>query len=638
MQSKKLKITLALFSVGVLSIAGITSVSAIQTSVKDENHELKINKKENLIQQPKTIKNGSSRIEIVFKAGINPEQLQKYVDQIKKVIGTSRELIFYKYVLTLSISYDDKDDLKKLNLLISDLKIDSNDLLQLNVHDKYENSDKEKFVPEMNPLDSQYWDYVWNQPSTHEEPSPTPPPKHAEEPKKPDTSFWDRYDPVNQKRYEWVGLTKEILASERQDLETKANAGNKTKVGLIEASDIIDKNSDNFATKDINVDTSNFEYDPNDPDKFHADTVAEVIIGKQGLNPYVSIYNKTHGKKVHAYDKKFLTRIMESLVKEGVYIQNYTGSMTDSSGIYYNELAGLVDEFISKNPEVIFIIAAGNEGKAEQLNKYGKKIPNMWLRYINDTTLSQNSIIVGSLMDADSILARPSSEYSYTDNYISTSTPDKFHSMFDVPFDGRNVTGNSMSAPTIAAIASILKTNYPRYFDMGADSIIMKSALIAGSRTEGSYMRLGLGRIRWNDSYVYEQQVGFGRPEFSKVKESLLHLDYFKLGKNNTNSNPITKKIYLQGGRKYRFNITWLNDNYKRERLSWYKGPLSLDLDVVTPSNKHTEAKNWFKEQKANTKTVEFIADDSGYYTFNISQKDESRKKDVDVAFTYSAI
>ncbi|PAK20916.1 hypothetical protein CJJ23_04645 [Mycoplasmopsis agassizii] len=638
MQSKKIKITLAVFSSSVLSIAGITSVSAIQTSVKDENHELKINEKENLIQQPKTIKNGSSKIEIVFKAGINPEQLQKYVDQIKDAIGTSRELIFYKYVLTLSISYHDEDDLKKLYSLISDLKIDKNDLLQLNVHDKDENSDREKFIPEMNPLESQYWDYVWNQHYNQKEPSPTTPPKHVEQPKKLDTTFWDKYDPVNQKRYESVGLTKEILARERQYLETKANAGNKTKVGIIEVNGIVDKNSNNFATKDINVDSRNVRYDPKDRDNLHANTVAEVIIGKQGINPYVSLYSKWHVANVPVEDKKFLTRVMESLVKEGVYIQNYTGSIHGSHGIYYGEPAGTIDEFISKNPEVIFIIAAGNEGEAEREDRYGERQPNLWLRYINDTTLSQNSIIVGSLEPSNRIEPKPASEYSYIDNYISVSTPDDFHSMFDVPFDNKNVVGNSMSAPTIAAMATILKTNYHSYFDMGADSIIMKSALIAGSRQEIIYSLIGLGKFTPSRPPVYRQQVGFGRPDFSKVKESLLNLDYFRLSKINTNNNPLTKRIYLYKDDAYRFNITWLNDNYKSERLSWYKGPLSLNLNVVAPSNKKTEAKKWFERQKANTKTIEFIAEESGYYTFNISQEDESRKKDVDVAFTYSKI
>ncbi|WP_371246110.1 S8 family serine peptidase [Mycoplasmopsis agassizii] len=124
------------------------------------------------------------------------------------------------------------------------------------------------------------------------------------------------------------------------------------------------------------------------------------------------------------------------------------------------------------------------------------KTPSNIAKYIDSYSLSTNSIIVGALNETREIKARNLTEFSNNANYISLSTPDKFESEYAKLYltenekakgEGIFAIGTSLSAPTIAAIASLLKVNYTKYFSMGKDSIIMKSALLSGSRNYGSY-------------------------------------------------------------------------------------------------------------------------------------------------------
>ncbi|PAK20880.1 hypothetical protein CJJ23_04895, partial [Mycoplasmopsis agassizii] len=379
----KMKISLALFSASVIIVAGITSVSAIQTPSKDENHELKSFEKDNLIQQPKIsesientiknlgwnyfkyerfrsessdskseiIKNGANRIDIVFKAGISPEKLQKYVDQIKEKIGTSREFIFSKFVLTLSVSYQDEDDLKKLSSLLLVLKINSEDLLQINVHDTNVTVDKWKFIPEMNPMEGGYWDYVWNEPSTHEEPSPPPAPTPPHTPKtNNEVDFWKNYYEENRKRYIGMGLTENVLKEQREISRNNKWNNKRIKVGVIEAKGVLNykDNQDVFSNNDLTIEHA--------PYSTHAGVVSEIIVGKQGINPYPILYIKS------LTNWNTAAGAIDSMIKQGVYIINNSWGGNETNDYSYNKDAEWLDNVINANPDVIFIQSAGNDG------------------------------------------------------------------------------------------------------------------------------------------------------------------------------------------------------------------------------------------------------------------------------------
>ncbi|WP_371246282.1 S8 family serine peptidase [Mycoplasmopsis agassizii] len=700
MNLKKTKIALSVLSVSSISVAAITSVSAIQTSSKDENHELKSNKQDNLIQQPKIsesieniiknlgwnyfkyegfrsessdskskiIKNGANRIDIVFKAGISSEQLQKYVDKIKETIGTSREFIFSKYVLTLSIAYQDEDDLKTLSSLIWDLKINSSDLLQVNVHDTNVTVDKWKFIPEMNPLDSQYYDYIWNQPSTHEDPSPPPAPKPEPSPIPTQTpyipkinnnvNFWKNYYEENKKRYLGMGLSEAVLKEQREMSRENRNNGKRIKVGVIESTGVLNYlgNLDAFSNSELTIDHGKHRGNYST----HANVVSEIIVGKQGINPYPILYLTSLKNWNTTADA------IDSMIRQDVYIINNSwGAEKETNDYSYNKDAEWLDNVINANPEVIFIQSAGNDGDVSKAHTiYGDPTdlgynPEL-AKYLDGYKLSLNSIVVGALKQASPVTAREISEWSRKDNYITTSVPDKFISQ-TVPEPGEKIeqTGTSYSAASVTAMIAFLRNNYPDYFYKRADSLIAKSILISGSRNRSSSLFNSEDSNLIENHKVYNQKTGFGAANFSKMKESLEHLIYFRLSKERTKSDPYTNYIYLSEGEVYRANITWQNrDSYvsgwteqnPKYGFRHHAGPVPLGLTIVKPSNysgrsreiNATDFINMSGEtQKANTKTIEFKAEVSGVYRFNVYfQEDEykPRNKDIDVAFTYSQI
>ncbi|PAK21276.1 hypothetical protein CJJ23_02925 [Mycoplasmopsis agassizii] len=281
------------------------------------------------------------------------------------------------------------------------------------------------------------------------------------------------------------------------------------------------------------------------------------------------------------------------------------------------------------------------------------RTPQEIAKWLDSYSLSYNSIIVGALDDQNLNNSQYYSEYSMLENYISVSAIDSFWSNYETKETNNNLdvwNGTSLSAPTITAIASILKTNYSSYFDKGSDSLIMKSALIAGSRNPQSFADW---KSNVNDN-IYDEQKGFGSVKFDKVRESLKHIRYEKIHRDNTYNNPYKMAEFFYEPGKYRINITWENKDsfetrwvrtglFSGETKYEHIGPVPVDFEIQTDwEGKKIPAKNYrnkyYEEQKTNTKTIEINLEKRGWYYFNLSLGDENRRSDLDVAFTYSKI
>ncbi|PAK20999.1 hypothetical protein CJJ23_04295 [Mycoplasmopsis agassizii] len=461
-------------------------------------------------------------------------------------------------------------------------------------------------------------------------------------------TFWKNYYEYNKKRYKYVGLDEEVLREERKWARELWEVGARTNVGVLEAKGVVDRQSSIFSSTDITV------YDGTNSD--HANKVAEVIVGKQGINPYASLYSdKTYG----------ITGVkgsIEWLVKNGVYIINNSWGETDgydeNSWITYqdNPNAIWLDNFINENPEVVFIKAAGNDIDRRKFddnnNPITYKTPGYIAMYIESFSLSYNSIIVGALENTKHIKPEYFTEFSKYTNYISVSAPDQFTSQYAIDHGTKpNVYGTSFATPTVSAIATLLKTNYSPYFNIGADSLIMKSILISGARNNEE------DNILYNSSKninpkTYDGNIGFGRVNFLKAKEALQRLRYFKMKKTNTYTNPAVERINMKKGTKYRVNATWMNvDSLKSEWITTFLffgypkythiGAIPISVNLYTPSNQKIKVYNEMvfsgQAEKANTITFEFTATETGSYAFNFSF-DTDRKRDLDVAFTYSTL
>ncbi|WP_371246107.1 S8 family serine peptidase [Mycoplasmopsis agassizii] len=706
-KNKQLKTVLTLLTGGIFiasSFAGISATSQHAPSItynsKKSDYQLLINKiknatsitemaegnflnyrvykkidENNLESKKQIIKNGSNRLEIVFKAGVEKSKINQYVESLKKLLEKNHQYIYGEHTLTFSIAFEDIDDLKQSFLNIVELQINFNDLLQVNIFDtKYPVQEWQKINSSI-ALDFDYFDPLpWccrsyedmhppaPEPKPEPEPVYTPPPA----PPKPvykrwdmdEDKVWNNYYNQNRLRYEFAGLNPLTLRDERVNAKKAWEQEKRVKVGVLEYGGLVRKDAIIYSSDDIHVEEG--------PISLHANEVAEIIIGQQGINPYASLYSDwLQGWNGHK-------GAIERLVSKGVTIINNSWEEGDLSKeieyTSYNDNAIWLDNFINANPEVVFIKAAGNRGRGDDYYKkngvyYKYATPGKIAKYLDSYSLSYNSIIVGALKLDDNIEANDYSEHSAWINYVTTSAPDLFISQYASRYltdeerkDGESdrKIGTSFAAPTITAIASLLKTNYSEYFDRGYDSIIMKSALISGSRSRLYWETKFFPNLTFKEHKVYNDQAGFGRVNFEKVKESLEHLDYFTLRSENTENNPRKKTLDLVKGDIYRINLTWLNiDPFQKpviyfplrngpEPTEEHVGPIPVKLNIIDPSNKkmeaYTEWSSWQQANKVNTLTFEFKVAESGTYNFDIFQNGGDRKDNFDVAMTYSKI
>ncbi|WP_371246116.1 S8 family serine peptidase [Mycoplasmopsis agassizii] len=141
----------------------------------------------------------------------------------------------------------------------------------------------------------------------------------------------------------------------------------RVKVGVLEYGGLVRKDAIIYSSDDIHVEEG--------PISLHANEVAEIIIGQQGINPYASLYSDwLQGWNGHK-------GAIERLVSKGVTIINNSWEEGDLSKeieyTSYNDNAIWLDNFINANPEVVFIKAAGNRGRGDDYYKKTEFTINM---------------------------------------------------------------------------------------------------------------------------------------------------------------------------------------------------------------------------------------------------------------------
>ncbi|WP_143823631.1 S8 family serine peptidase [Mycoplasmopsis agassizii] len=586
--------------------------------------------------------NGINRIDIVFKAKTKPSLINNQLNQIKNLISEKYDFVYAKNALTFSIAYKDLKDFKNLLITLMDLKFDSKIILQITVHDTSHTIKEWREIKNDTSMDNGYFDAPYEE-TPYVSPTPAPATYRSQI---DEDKVWDNYFFKNQRHYKFTGFNKKILKDERIKARDNWDKGIRAKVGVYEAVGIINKDANIFSSNDFVVGSGIVDD--------HANIFSEIIVGRQGLNPYATIYSEA----IPSWNGK--PAALDYFVRNGVKIINNSWGSKDTDkanfSIEYNDDAIWLDNFLLQNPEVIFIEASGNDAKRPAKDKYGRiieyKTPAQIAKYLEKYDLSYNSIVIGAVISEPLILPKEFSEYSMRDNYVSASTPDDFETGYAVNGIRPEITsydGTSMSAPTVSSIASLLTMNYKNFFDKGDDSLIFKSALIAGSRTIISKLD------REENHDVYNPQLGFGRVNFAKVKESLEHMEYARLKKSpSSGSYDYQTKINVESGKKYRVNITWANqDSFKTGWVSTFGifghdththiGPIDVGIFIYYPFMGPTiSVTNYItsgnEEQKANTKTIEFTSGMDGWMPVTISNNDETRKKELDVVFTYSEI
>ncbi|WP_371246126.1 S8 family serine peptidase [Mycoplasmopsis agassizii] len=414
----------------------------------------------------KVLNQGANRVDIVFKAGTDKTKLNTYLEQMYAILGNDFETLYGKYTLTFSIAYKDLNDFKKLVLKISEFDFYFNDLLQVNVHETGRST--EEFNTALRKISLEESDL-----------------RHRERFYVPKT-FWDDYNSATKKRYGLIGLDYQTLNQERMQAYNNINYGKaEMKVGIIEAvprnpdsSSYVDKNSSAFieSSKIITRGTSNLPF----KEYSHPNMVADVIMGRQGINPNIMLFSDVTSRW-----NGWLNSTLNWFLYRGVYMVNNSWGAEMGTNEEYNSDSEWLDNFLNENEDFIFIISAGNS-YIERITEGKKSYTTSAYKYLDYYTLSHNAIVVGALESTQYISpyldSNGGTEVSKDQSYVTTSVPDSF-SPTGLDLQGRYLLrGTSFAAPTITGIASLLKTNYPEIFKQGSDYMILKSALISGSR------------------------------------------------------------------------------------------------------------------------------------------------------------
>ncbi|MXR33808.1 S8 family serine peptidase [Mesomycoplasma hyopneumoniae] len=330
----------------------------------------------------------------------------------------------------------------------------------------------------------------------------------------------------------------------------------------------------------------------------HASQVAEIIVGKKGINPTLGLVSVQ------------LDLWWNGLSGEMNYLLYYTNIVNNSWSIEefvpkYNWLSEYFDSLIYNNGELINIVSAGNDFK-------DKKV-------LSDIGLSRNSVVVGAI-DFDE------NKTSYSQigndlNYVSVVSPGTYTFSEQSPVKDRSgkiidysyqASGTSFSAPVITAIAGTLKQKFKSYFDLGSDSLIFKTSLIAGSRKPK------------NSSTIYSPETGYGIPQYKKIEEAVQNILVFKNVQKSKNSIDNQKKVFFHKGDKIRAALGFLYQDQNDKT--------DVDLKILDENN------NVISQSTSGTRNLEiteFEIPKTGYYKFQAFRYDSNENNLPEVVITY---
>ncbi|MDW2906245.1 S8 family serine peptidase [Mesomycoplasma ovipneumoniae] len=330
----------------------------------------------------------------------------------------------------------------------------------------------------------------------------------------------------------------------------------------------------------------------------HASQVAEIIVGKKGINPTLGLVSVQ------------VDLNWNGLSGEMDYLLYYTNIVNNSWGLEdfipkYNWLSEYLDRLIHYNTELINIIAAGNEFEEKKV--------------LGDIALSRNSVVVGAIdFDENKTFY---SQIGNDWNYVSVVAPGTYTFSEKSPVKDKNGeiirysyqgTGTSLSAPVITAIAGTLKQKFKHYFDLGYDSLIFKTSLIAGSRKPK------------NSSTIYSPETGYGIPQYKKIEEAVQNILVFKYVHKSRNSTTNQRKVFFHKGDKIRATLGFLYHGHDDKT--------DVDLKILDENN------NIISQSISSTRNIEvteFEIPETGYYKFQAYRYDTIENSTREVVITY---
>ncbi|WP_341509661.1 S8 family serine peptidase [Mesomycoplasma ovipneumoniae] len=360
--------------------------------------------------------------------------------------------------------------------------------------------------------------------------------------------------------------------SENQD---KTNS----KIGAIELGDKFDQNFNIYFNENqlnINDLVSNRPKQAEKP--YHSTLVSLILGGKAGVDKksdlYLSIF-KTNAEWHKA---------IEWMATKDVRVINhsYGNNLVDFKD--YNENTYLLD-FLARKYGVINVFAAGNGADKIDEDEFGKNKSddNPW---IDDRSLSLNSIVVGALQDnsSNSNIAKneiaPYSNFKTGDEYSQFAKPlvvapgQIYNVLDDKNQSGQSkkyVSGTSYAAPIVTGLISTLLRGKPLWVRDDFRVPVIKSILSVSAISPN---HIDLDK---KDSGYYEK-YGAGIPDFEKMKEAADNISFIFGNKENEGEVIFTGNRFwvnanetIKASLSWNFNAGLLKNNEKGQNISgWW--------------------------------------------------------------------
>ncbi|MEG7280153.1 S8 family serine peptidase [Mesomycoplasma ovipneumoniae str. Black Butte] len=370
--------------------------------------------------------------------------------------------------------------------------------------------------------------------------------------------------------------------SENQD---KTNS----KIGAIELGDKFDQNFNIYFNENqlnINDLVSNRPKQAEKP--YHSTLVSLILGGKAGVDKksdlYLSIF-KTNAEWHKA---------IEWMATKDVRVINhsYGNNLVDFKD--YNENTYLLD-FLARKYGVINVFAAGNGADKIDEDEFGrnKADDNPW---IDDRSLSLNSIVVGALQDnsSNSNIAKneiaPYSNFKTGDEYSQFAKPlvvapgQIYNVLDDKNQSGQSkkyVSGTSYAAPIVTGLISTLLRGKPLWvrddFRVPAIKSILSVSAISPNHID----------LDKKDSGYYEK-YGAGTPDFEKMKEAADNTSLIFGNKENEGEVIFTgNRFWVNSNDRVKASLSWnfnaglLKNNEKGQNISgwwWFLSAITRNV------------------------------------------------------------
>ncbi|MDW2892762.1 S8 family serine peptidase [Mesomycoplasma ovipneumoniae] len=371
-----------------------------------------------------------------------------------------------------------------------------------------------------------------------------------------------------------------IVNFQKQATKDSENQDKTTwKVGAIEFLDKFDSNFNvYFNENQLNINDL-VSHRPKQAEKpYHSTLVSLILGGKAGVDKKSDLYLSIF--KTDAEWQKSIEWMATKDVR--VINHSYGNKFVDFKD--YNENAYLLD-FLARKYGVINVFAAGNGADKIDEDEFGrnKADDNPW---IDDRSLSLNSIVVGALDDnsSNSNIAKneiaPYSNFKVGDEYLQFAKPlvvapgQIYNVLDDKNQSGQNkkyVSGTSYAAPIVTGLISTLLRGKPLWVRDDFRVPAIKS-LLSVSAISPNHIDLDK-----KDSGYYEK-YGAGTPDFEKMKEAVENTSYIFGNKENEGEVIFTgNRFWVNSNERVKASLSWnfnagmLKNNEKGQNISgWW--------------------------------------------------------------------